>query len=91
MGDFSTDFALSLFAEMLWTAIYVGLPILGFSMLVGLLVSIFQVVTQIQEVSLTFIPKLITVAVVILVLGPWMLGKLIEFATVTIRNIPMYF
>jgi flagellar biosynthetic protein FliR len=53
VGDISSDLALALSADMLWTALYVAAPILGFSMLVGLLVSVLQVVTQIQEATLT--------------------------------------
>ena len=91
MGDLSSDLALALSAEMLWTAIYVSAPILGFSMLVGLLVSMLQVVTQIQEVSLTFIPKILTVAVVLFVFGAWMLSTVVRFASTVIGNIPLYF
>jgi flagellar biosynthetic protein FliQ len=86
----SSDFALALSTEMLWTAIFIAAPVLGLSMLVGLL-SIFQVVTQIQEMSLTFVPKILTVAITLIVFGPWMLGKLLQFASTVIGNIPMYF
>jgi len=87
----SGDFALAMSSEMLWTAIYLSAPILGISMLVGLLVSIFQVVTQIQDVSLSFVPKILAVAITLLLFGPWMLAKLVEFASTTIGNIPLYF
>ena len=87
----SNDLALRLMGELLWTAILITGPILGLTMLVGLIISIFQVVTQIQEMSLTFIPKIITVAVVLVVFGPWMLRTLIQFATTLIGNIPAYF
>lgn len=87
----SADFALALSSEMIWTAILIAAPILGLAMLVGLLVSIFQVVTQIQEMSLTFIPKIITVALTLIALGPWMLRTLVEFARTIIGNIPTYF
>ena len=60
-------------------------------MLVGLLISIFQVVTQIQEMSLTFIPKIITVVVTLVIFGPWMLHKILQFSTSLISNIPAYF
>lgn len=76
---------------MLWTAIYVCAPVLGLSLLVGLAVSILQVVTQIQEVSLTFIPKILTVALTLMVFGSWMLAMLLGFARSTIGNIPNYF
>jgi flagellar biosynthesis protein FliQ len=55
-------------------------PILLLGLIVGLLVSIFQAVTSIQEQSLSFIPKIVGVAVLIVVLGPWMLGQLVTYA-----------
>lgn len=87
----SSDLALTLTSEMLWTAILISLPILGLSMFVGLLISIIQVVTQIQEMSLTFIPKIIVVAFSIIAFGPWMLKTLIQYARALIGNIPTYF
>ncbi|MDH5228509.1 MAG: flagellar biosynthesis protein FliQ [Gammaproteobacteria bacterium] len=87
----SSDLALMLSKDMLWTAIIVAVPILGLSMLVGLLISIFQVVTQIQEMSLTFVPKILTVALALIVLGPWMLGVMLTYSSNLIRNIPQYF
>ena len=65
--------------EAMGTALLVGGPILGVSLLVGLLVSIFQAMTQIQEQTLSFIPKLLAVAVVLLLLGPWMLSVLTTY------------
>lgn len=91
MGDLSSDFALTLASDMLWTAILISIPVLGLSMLVGLVVSILQVVTQIQEVSLTFVPKMITVAATLLVFGSWMLNTLVQYATSLIGGIPQYF
>lgn len=85
------DFALALTDELLWTAMLISGPILGLSMLVGLLISIFQVVTQIQEMSLTFIPKIVTVALTLIAFGPWMLGVLLKFSRGLIANIPIYF
>lgn len=85
------DLALALSREMLWTAILLAAPVLGLSMLVGLLISIFQVVTQIQEMSLTFVPKILTVALTLIVFGPWMLTTLVRFARTVIGNIPVYF
>ena len=82
--------ALFLTNEMLWTAILICAPVLAISMLVGLIISIFQVVTQVQEMSLTFVPKLLAVAVSLIAFGPWMLNELLSFASSVIRNIPMY-
>jgi flagellar biosynthesis protein FliQ len=90
MGDLGGDMALSMTSDMLWTAIKLAAPLIGITTLVGLLVSILQTVTQIQESSLTFVPKLITAAAVLLVLGGWMLSVLSEYATRLIANIPSY-
>lgn len=87
----TSDFALALTNEMLWTAIMISAPVLGLSMLVGLTISIFQVVTQIQEMSLTFVPKILAVAFALIVFGSWMMNVLLSFATRLISNIPMYF
>lgn len=85
------DLALALSREMLWTAIFLAAPVLGLSMLVGLLISIFQVVTQIQEMSLTFVPKILTAALTLIAFGPWMMTTLVRFARTVIGNIPVYF
>lgn len=65
--------------EALLTALMVGGPILGVCLLVGLLVSIFQAMTQIQEQTLTFIPKILAIIAVMLLLGPWMLTVLTSY------------
>jgi flagellar biosynthetic protein FliQ len=91
VGELSSDFALALASDMLWTALLVALPVLLLSMLVGLLVSILQVVTQIQEASLSFIPKIITVGITLLVFGTWMTNTVVQYATSLIGGIPRYF
>lgn len=90
MNDLGADMALSMTSEMLWTAIKLVGPLIGITTLVGLLVSILQTVTQIQETSLTFVPKLIAAAAVLLVLGGWMMSTLVDFATRLIANVPNY-
>ncbi len=85
------ELAITLNNEMLWTAILLALPVLGLSTLVGLLISIVQVVTQVQDISLTFVPKMLTVALTMVAFGPWMIGVLVEFARTLIGNIPAYF
>ncbi|AFQ45740.1 flagellar biosynthesis protein FliQ [Desulfosporosinus meridiei] len=67
--------------EAVGAVLLVGGPILGVALLVGLLVSIFQSMTQIQEQTLSFIPKVIAVAAVMLLLGPWMLSVLTVYTT----------
>lgn len=90
-GGVTPELAITLTNEMLWTGILMALPVLGLSTLVGLLVSIIQVVTQIQDISLTFVPKMLTVALAMVFFGPWMMGVLVEFARSVIGNIPSYF
>jgi flagellar biosynthesis protein FliQ len=86
----SEDLALQLMANTLGIGLLIAAPVLGLSMLVGLLVSIVQVVTQIQEMSLTFVPKLVVVVAVMVAFGPWMLGKLLAFSVGLIASIPQY-
>jgi len=82
---------MSLTSDMLWTAALLAAPVIGISTLVGLVVSILQVVTQIQESSLAFVPKLIAAVAVLLVFGGWMLSTLGQYAAGVISNIPSYF
>lgn len=84
----SPDVSIQLFAQLLWKAVLVSAPLLLTVLLVGLLVSIFQVVTQIQEMSLTFIPKLLASVLVLVLAGPWMLGQLVSYSSALIRAIP---
>lgn len=75
-----SDFAIRLLNDTLLTALKLSAPILLATLVVGLLISIVQVVTQIQEMTLTFVPKLIVVVVVCLMFGSWMLSVAIELA-----------
>ncbi|HOB92064.1 MAG: flagellar biosynthesis protein FliQ [Bacillota bacterium] len=68
-------------------AVKLAAPMLGFGLLVGLLVSIFQAATQIQEMTLTFIPKILAVFVALAVFGPWMLQNLVSFAASIFSNL----
>jgi flagellar biosynthetic protein FliQ len=65
-------------------------PILVVSLVVGLLVSIFQAVTQINEMTLTFVPKVIAIFVVLIVLGPWMLQMLLGYTATTFSSIATF-
>jgi flagellar biosynthetic protein FliQ len=69
-------------------ALKVAMPLLMVGLVIGLVISIFQAVTQIQEMTLTFIPKIIATGVVIAVLGPWMLGELITYTENLYTSIP---
>lgn len=87
----NADLALHMMSDLFWTALVVCAPILGLTMLVGLVISILQVVTQVQEMSLTFVPKLFTAGIVLVVFGSWMLRKLMQFATQLWASIPSMF
>lgn len=66
--------------DALWAAIQVGSPILGAMLVVGLIISVFQALTQINEATLAFIPKAVALAAVLLLAGPFMMGVLRAFA-----------
>ena len=74
--------------DALMMALMLGLPILAVCLVVGLVVSLFQAVTQINEMTLSFVPKLIGVGAVVLILGPWMLQQIVRFTVQLIDLIP---
>ncbi len=70
---------MEVFRDAMYTAFILSLPLLLISVAVGLVISIFQAATQIHEQTLSFVPKLIAIAVMMLVLGPWMMEQMNEF------------
>jgi flagellar biosynthesis protein FliQ len=82
------DTVLELCTQALELSLRVGLPLLVAGLVVGLAVSIFQAVTQIQEQTLSFIPKILALAGVLIVLGPWMLNQLLSYTTDLWGSIP---
>jgi flagellar biosynthesis protein FliQ len=82
------DTVVNLATQAMTLALKVAGPLLLAGLVIGLIVSIFQAVTQIQEQSLSFIPKIVGVAVLIVVLGPWMLSQLIGYAQNLWLSIP---
>ena len=82
------DTVVNLASQAMSLALKVGGPLLLVGLLIGLVVSVFQAVTQIQEQSLTLIPKIIGIAVVIVLLGPWMLGQLVSYTAQLYLSIP---
>ena len=78
--------------DILRTSIYeivvIGAPLLLAPMIIGLIVSIFQATTQIQEQTLTFVPKMIAIFAVVAILGPWMITRLINYINYLINIIP---
>lgn len=76
--------------EALSVVLLVSAPMLGFGMLVGILISIFQATTQIQEQTLTFVPKIVTVMLALLIFGPWMLNLITQFTQNLFSELPNF-
>lgn len=85
----SGDLVIQIGQEALMMVLVICAPMLGLGLTVGLMVSVFQATTSIQEQTLAFIPKIIAVFVAILIFGPWMLSLMVEFCTGVFINIPM--
>ena len=84
----SDDFAIYLSKQLLWNALLISAPIITVALLCGLIVSILQVVTQIQDSTLSIVPKLLAVILMLMFTGEWMLHSLIDFSQHIISNIP---
>lgn len=84
----NAQIVLTMGQEALLMLLMVSAPVLGAALIVGLLVSLFQAVTQIHEATLAFVPKLIAVIAVFAIAGPWMLTMLVEYLKRTIEAIP---
>ncbi|MFZ1984871.1 MAG: flagellar biosynthesis protein FliQ [Desulfatitalea sp.] len=84
------EFITSYFLEAIKTAIMLAAPMLLVGLVVGIIVSIFQAATQINEMTLVFVPKMLGVALALLVFFPWMLRVISDFARNNIMNISMY-
>ena len=82
------DVVVNLAMEAMQLALKIGGPLMIVALVVGLLVSVFQAVTQIQEQTLSFIPKIVAMAVVIVVVGPWMLGQMMVYTEELWSSIP---
>lgn len=80
------DYAIFLMGQMLSTVLLVTAPIFAVALTVGLMISIFQVVTQIQEMTLTFVPKILSVVAVLAIFGHWMLTSVVSFTEFMFRN-----
>jgi flagellar biosynthetic protein FliQ len=74
--------------QALWVLVQIALPVLIFGMVAGVLVSLFQAVTQIQEVTLTFVPKIAAVVVALIIFGPWMLATMVAFMVQLFSFVP---
>lgn len=83
-----TDFVVQVMQNGVTTILLVSLPIVGVGLLIGFIISLFQAVTQIQEQTLTFVPKVIGVLLMVAVTSPWIASVLIDFTRNLWSNIP---
>jgi flagellar biosynthetic protein FliQ len=74
--------------QALWVTTLVAFPVLAVGLVVGLIVAILQAITQIQEMSIAFIPKLLVMVIVIAILMPWMLTTLTDYTRMLYQSIP---
>lgn len=86
----TVDLVKQLSGEVFKTVVIVSAPVLLVSLTVGLVISLFQAVTQIQEFTLTFVPKILAVFVTLFLFFPWIARVLITYTTNLITNIPVY-
>ncbi len=84
------EFVVEFAKKAIILTIYLSMPLLGLGLVAGLVISVFQAVTQIQEMTLSFVPKILAVFLGLLFAAPWMLEELIAFTTNVFENIPMY-
>ena len=85
-----TDVAVaSLAQDALVTAFMLAAPILGVTLVIGVLISLFQAVTQVNETTLTFVPKILGVFAVSALLGPWMIGTMVEYTQRLFATLPL--
>jgi flagellar biosynthesis protein FliQ len=83
-----TDTVVTLATQAMSLALKISIPLLGVGLIVGVLISILQAVTSIQEQTLSFIPKVLAMAVVLVVGGPWMLNQLLSYTADLWTSIP---
>lgn len=82
------EFITSLGSEAIKLALMVALPLLGVGLVVGLLVAVLQATTQVQEMTLSFVPKIVAVLLTLLAALPWMINQVAVFTTNLIKGIP---
>ena len=84
------EFVIGFARQAIELTLLISLPMLGIGLVVGLTVSIIQAATQIQEMTLTFIPKIVSIFLALLIAFPWIMNKLISFTSELFMNIPNY-
>ncbi|MFF2014784.1 flagellar biosynthesis protein FliQ [Paenibacillus sp. NPDC058177] len=86
----STEFIIGLAGQAVYIVLETSAPMLILGLAVGLIISIFQATTQIQEQTLAFVPKIVAVLLTLLLFGPWIITKLVDFTSQILGNLHMY-
>jgi flagellar biosynthetic protein FliQ len=86
----SVDFIVGIMAETVWITLLVAAPVLIVGLVVGVLISLFQAVTQVQEMTLVFVPKIVACLIALVAALPWMINILLSFTHNIFANFPMY-
>jgi flagellar biosynthetic protein FliQ len=86
----TADMVIDMLTHALQLSLLIAAPMLGFGLIIGLAISIFQSVTQIQEMTLTFIPKIVGVVVAVMIFAPWMLDKIMAYTINLFNNLHQY-
>ncbi|UYO36950.1 flagellar biosynthesis protein FliQ [Bacillus zhangzhouensis] len=86
----SSEFVITLAERSVYVVLLVSGPLLALALIVGLIVSVFQATTQIQEQTLAFIPKIVAVLIGLVVFGPWMLSTIVSFTTELFSNLDRF-
>ena len=86
----TTDMVVALSRQAIELALFLAMPMLAVSLVVGVFVSVLQAATQIQEMTLTFVPKILAMFIALLIAFPWMMDKMLSFTRELFMNIPMY-
>ena len=84
------DMVVAISRQAIETALFLALPMLGVSLVIGVFISVLQAATQIQEMTLTFVPKILAMFIALLLAFPWMMDKMINFTRELFMNIPNY-
>ncbi|RJR41941.1 MAG: flagellar biosynthetic protein FliQ [Deltaproteobacteria bacterium] len=86
----NSEVVIGIARQALQVTLLVSLPILGIGLVVGVIISLVQAATQIQEMTLTFVPKIVSIFVGLLLLLPWIMNQLVTYTTELFGNIPNY-
>ncbi|MDO7905819.1 flagellar biosynthesis protein FliQ [Paenibacillus sp. JX-17] len=86
----TSEFVIALAGRAVYTTLIVSAPMLILGLVVGLIISIFQATTQIQEQTLAFVPKIVAVLLAVLLFGPWILTTLVDFTYNILNNLYRY-